>query len=130
MAGYTITQSVIYKLNGAILVNTELEYPGDNVRNFNTSIGPTVTNSQINISLPVTGIQSLILWASGNLTLKTNSSSMPQETIPLVADKPLMWDVDSPAGDIPFAGPVTALFLTNTSSTSSVEFLLSILYEL
>jgi hypothetical protein len=50
------------------------------------------------------------------LTIKTNSSGTPQETISLIADRPLIWR----AGDAAlFAGNVSSIFVSNASGSDT-----------
>lgn len=55
------------------------------------------------------------LLATGPMTIKTNSSSAPRETITLAAGVPLQWDAQSGLA-CPFAGAVTGLFVTCTNA--------------
>lgn len=48
------------------------------------------------------------------MTVKTNSSGAPQETIAVAAGIPLVY-VPAEGGTAPFAGDVTKLYVTNAS---------------
>ena len=60
----------------------------------------------------------VILSSDKYLTLETNSSSSPQETIALKEGNPLLWVKDAGL-DLPFAGDVTKIFATNASGADA-----------
>ncbi len=72
------------------------------------------TNLEINLVLDISQLKFIFITTDKALTLKTNDSGSPQETIALAADKTLIWYAGCP-WDIPFAGDVTAGFITNAS---------------
>lgn len=53
------------------------------------------------------------------ITIKTNSSGSPQETFTLAANEFICWDVDDPTAECPFAGDVTALYITLASGADA-----------
>ena len=71
------------------------------------------TNLQIvGVTCDQSQLKSVYLKSDKALTLKTNSTGAPQDTISLVADSPIVWNDDMPAAACPFAGDVTALYVT------------------
>jgi len=58
-------------------------------------------------------LQAIEIYSNQNLTIKTNSASTPQDTIAVTANVPILWDIQS-IHPCPFAGAVTAMYVTNT----------------
>jgi len=66
-------------------------------------------------------IQSLLFFCTSALTIKTNSSSSPTQTIALSAGVALIWNIGSQTS-CPITADVTKLFLSNdTPSGARVE---------
>lgn len=64
-------------------------------------------------------LKAIIITADVNMTIKTNSSGSPQETLTILAGVPFMWSLTASsigAAASPFAGNVTALYVTNTTA--------------
>lgn len=99
------------------------------------NINETIPQSSSDLEIPaltvdVSALKSLYIKANGALTLKTNSSSTPQETIVLVANSPIVWNDDLPTGirDAIFSGDVTTLFVTE-GGTADVELIIKTLQD-
>lgn len=71
------------------------------------------TNLLVPMSYLVANLKSIFILSDQNCTVKTNSSGAPQETITLVAGIPFVWQYQSGVA-VPFAGDVTAWYVTNT----------------
>lgn len=119
MTIYTHVQDVTYIADGATIVNTTFTYSGDSETGIQETITGSTTNKEFYLPFTVAQIQSLVMWSNQALTIKTNSSGSPQDTINLVANKQLIWDTDSPPANIPFAGDVTAIFVTNAGMNTA-----------
>lgn len=88
-------------------------------RNFDQLV-PIATNTLYNVSLIQAKLKSVCLKSDQALTIKTNSSGSPQETINLVAGQSYIWTLQTDgAGKIPFAGDVTAFYITNSSAAAA-----------
>lgn len=107
----TISGISPYDVEGTAESNIELE---------DHAIG---TNTAQDFTADVSTIVSLVmLWSpatgSSTATIKTNSSSVPDDTITLVAGKPLIWNTtieDTLGTTCPLTADVTGLFLTTTA---------------
>lgn len=118
---HTITKSV--RSNAGTVGGTAYVITGTaecNVFLDDLAIG---TNTAQDFTADVSTIVSLAMeWnpasGSSSLTVKTNSSSAPDDTLTLQAGKPLYWDtrIQSTEGTAcPLTVDVTGLFLTNTA---------------
>lgn len=80
------------------------------------AIALDATDYNIVIGIDVSSLQVFAMKAGQDLTVKTNNSGAPQETISLVADRPIVWQEGDAAL---FAGDVTGVFVTNASGVAT-----------
>lgn len=91
---------------------------------FEKSIPDASTNLEFSIFVESTGLKSFSIWADKSMTVKTNSSSTPQETFTLNGtDFGANW-ID-PEASPPIAGDVTTIFVTNSSGAAGTLKLLA-----
>jgi hypothetical protein len=105
----TVTSSA-YTLTGTAETNVELESLaiGTDVAQDFTSDVSTIVSLAISWE-PDTG--------SSSLTMKTNNSGAPDDTLTILADNPLIWNTtieDTIGTACPLTVDVTGLFLTNS----------------
>lgn len=82
-------------------------------------------NQQANVAIASSTLQSLLLlWtaaaapgATSTLTIKTNSTGSPQDTIVLKNGVPVIYYVNGPYSN-PFAGAVTQMFSTDNTTNA------------
>jgi hypothetical protein len=93
------------------------------------SSGLAVAASQTNLLTPfafkLTNAKFIYLDVDQALTLKTNNSGSPTDTLNLVVGSPIIW---FPGGAIanPFTGDVSSLYLTNTTALNAFRFIVGI----
>ncbi len=80
--------------------------------------GPNVlTNALCNIVK--SDIQALFLFCDQSITLYTNSSGAPQDSLAINANVPYSWTVNlAPVFSCPFSNNITAVFVNNTVNVS------------
>jgi type IV secretory pathway VirB9-like protein len=117
---FTHTRTVSFQVDGASVINATSQQSGSEKNDIDASIAASTTNESLSFNLTLANLKSVMIYADGALTLKTNSSGSPQETITLAAGQEITWQTGDP-GSAPFAGNVTALFVTNGSSTAAVN---------
>lgn len=79
---------------------------------------PASTTDQLyTLAIDVSEIQTLFLYTDGALTLETNSSSAPDQTLTFAANKPLVWVYGMPSTN-PLTTDVTKFYLTNGTASS------------
>ena len=81
------------------------------------SIATGTTDKAIACAITLANLKAVVMLSDYDLTIKTNSSSTPQETLALDAGVPLVWIDDNPG--CPFAGNVTQMFATNASGSTA-----------
>jgi sulfur relay (sulfurtransferase) complex TusBCD TusD component (DsrE family) len=79
-------------------------------------IPASTTNQLATIAVDVSEIESLFLYTDGVLTLKTNSSGSPAQTLAFAASKPLVWNTGMPV-TCPLTADITAFYLTNATAS-------------
>lgn len=100
-------------LNQTVLVSTEGEL------NKDVSLTGAVTDHALGVALTIANVKSLVILADKDCTLKTNSTTAPQETISLVAGVPFVWTDLMPLVTMSeiFAGNLTEVYATTTETT-------------
>lgn len=99
------------------------------------NLEPTIAGSATNVlhayAMDVSQMKSIFILADGALTIKTNSSGSPTNTITLVAGEPFFWRLgDGTLKDTGGAtlADITALYITNPG-TDPVSLYLSSLFD-
>ncbi len=115
---HTITRG--YRDSSGRTIQSSEPTNGNTESNFDGQVAGTTTNHEVDFLLTQATLQSCCIFCDQAITIKTNSSSMPQETITLAAGQNLVWDlVFDGIGKIPFSGNVTKLFITNSGSSAA-----------
>jgi hypothetical protein len=94
------------------------KYNGQNKSSWSGSIAATTTDQFIDLAFPTSGMQSIWIWSDTNLTVKTNSSSSPTQTIALVANTPVYWGTGLGLTN-PITAAVTSLYVTNATANAA-----------
>lgn len=83
--------------------------------NLSESIPDESADLAVGWNVDQSEIQSLYISSDQDVTIKTNSDSVPDDTFALKANQPIAWAVDD-VGACPITADVTAgLFVTNAS---------------
>lgn len=78
------------------------------------SIADATTDQLVSCAFTLAQLKVFALISTRALTVKTNSSSVPQETLSIAANSPFLYIPGSGVAS-PFAGDVTALYVSNAS---------------
>lgn len=110
--------AIIYGINDGTGLNQYTEnISNTGYTNIEEALG-IVTNQLTAFTLTIANLKAIVMVADQNMTVKTNSSGSPQETISLKAGIPFIWTSEAGYFAAPFAGNVTALYLTTTQATN------------
>jgi hypothetical protein len=99
-----------------------------NSGNVSVEINEVIPASTANVAIESVifnfgSLQQAILYASGgNLTLKTNNATTPNQTFTMLANQPLVWNYGSPITN-PFTANVTAGFFATNAETANVTLI-------
>lgn len=122
------TQTLDQTVNiGSRSVVENKTYTGTGQASVSESIADSTTDGLVNIAIDVSEIKIIIMSSDQDLTVKTNSSGAPDETISLVAGVPLIWTSDSYYVNL-LATDITKLYVTNASG-SAAEFKVEVLVD-
>lgn len=111
MATHTITKT-IQTPEGQ--TSKSKSYTGSSVVAVEESVSNGATDLQINIAIDVSAIKSVYIASDKAVTIETNSGSVPDDTLTLVADVPYEWQTDSYSACL-LTVDVTKVYVTNSS---------------
>jgi hypothetical protein len=84
----------------------------------------TVISGAVNyeVDMPITKANVLAIGfhSTQNVTIKTNSTSAPVDTIVVAKNVPILYSVNEPAAGIPISADVTKFYITNASGFDAV----------
>lgn len=107
--------------SGSASISKQVTLTGVEELNLDFSLAANTTNQQESLAFTKANLQSIFISSSVNITIKTNSSSAPQDTITITANDPYQWDVNCGLPN-PFAGDVTTAYFTNgTAGAATVS---------
>jgi hypothetical protein len=115
MANFTHAVGITYRNDAGTVAATTMNYTGDDESNFNETIAASSTNVDYDWTLEKDDLVSLAIFASAAMTLKTNSSGSPDDTITLAAGQLLVWTSDSGMANPFDAAAVTKIYVTSTA---------------
>ncbi len=82
------------------------------------AVPASTTDMAVAFALDVSQAKSLFITSDQDITIKTNSSSAPDDTLTLKANQAVAWQYgDVPDG--PFGTDVTVLYITNAGASSA-----------
>jgi len=106
-----------YKDSSGATVGAISTLQGPFENNYDGTVAAGASALLINWAALRASMVSLLLFANVAMTIKTNSSSAPQDTIVLVANQVIVWDpIHDGIGECPFSGDVSALYLYNSGA--------------
>ena len=114
MATHNITQS--WSRNGEA-VSVTVEMSGSGEVNLDETIAASQTNKLVTFVCDVSAMTSLFISCDETITIKTNDSATPDDTITVTADKPIVW-YTACGHDNPFSVDVTELYITTTNESA------------
>lgn len=86
-------------------------YTGGLEKNLSETIPGASTNLLVNYTLDVSACKSFYMQSTRDMTVKTNSSGSPDDTIALKANEPYQW-APNYADTFKLTADVTALYIT------------------
>lgn len=107
-------------------ISKTIAYSNDAVDLVNIAVPAPSTNLAVALSIDVSELKYLYIVADQVLTLKTNSTGTPANTIVLVAGLPLIWVHNYYYSNPLAAADVTILYVTNASGTAATLQLIAL----
>jgi hypothetical protein len=103
-----------YKTDEGTTTSVVAAITGDAEIGVETTLAVGDTNRLFTVAVTKSQILAMCLYCSTSCTVKTNSSSTPQDTIAIAAGAQIIYEGAGAQGAvIPFSGNVTALYVTN-----------------
>lgn len=119
MSSYTHTVTKSVTVPGRVIApSSALTYSGTSAVAISETIADSSTNLLVNIAFTYADIKSVVILSDQVLTIKTNSTSAPDDTLVLAAGIPVEWQDDSIHAN-PFSADVTKIYVTNASGSSA-----------
>jgi hypothetical protein len=113
----TVSRSA--NVGGSTITVPSQTVTADGIRRINVEIAAGATNTPITIAIDVSTLGLLaIVAASAGLTLKTNNSGTPDDTLTFAANKGVIWTSTDPSA-CPLTMDVTVIYVTNASGTTA-----------
>lgn len=90
--------------------------------NRDLEIAASQTDKQVIYHLDISQLQTFYIVSSRPVTVKTNSTSAPDDQLDLLADQPMTWYAGDADNGLPalFSADITALYITTPSGAASV----------
>lgn len=104
--------------NNSLSYRTEIT--ADTEKNVSLSVPDSTTDDQVSLAIDVSALKSIVIASDQDITVETNSGSVPDDSFTILANNPLVWNNDSPLPN-PFASAVdvTDLYITNASGADA-----------
>lgn len=102
---------------GGESLSAEKAYSGGTRASLDEAIPAEQTDLELEFAMALTGLQMLVISATCAMTLKTNSSGDPDDTLSLVADSPYVWTADSLDACL-ITAAITSLFVSTAAGVS------------
>ena len=83
--------------------------------NLDFVLAASTTNQQMNLAFKIALLQSIFISSDQNITMKTNSTTTPGNTITITGGDPFL----STGAANPFAADVTTVYFTNAGATAA-----------
>lgn len=94
-------------------------FSGDGEVRYNGSIAAASTNVEIDIALDISAVKSIVIYATKGVTIKTNSTSVPDDTIVLADGQAIIWGDDEATDRLVLTADVTKIYVTNAGAAAS-----------
>lgn len=121
-----ITQYVTEE--GIVSQGTDVVTSGDTVLSFEGPCAVSVS-TEIDLAFQYSKVKAFSIFSDAALTLKTNSSGAPVNTIPIAAGQLIAWSTNSPMACLFTTSDITKLFATNASGTVIANLKIRILLD-
>ena len=115
----SVSQSISFgHAGGSVPLGDTVTLAGSLATEANFSVAGSASNAQQAIDFSQSNLRAIYIKTDQDLTLKTNSTGSPQETVTLKAGVPFVWVYQSGITN-PFAGNVTATYWSNAGATAA-----------
>lgn len=122
MAGENVINRTQSLTGGGVTVGGVTEAAtADNVNVFKKTIPANSTNARIDFPITLDTLIAIGIVANKDVTVKTNSTSSPADTLTLAANKPLIYVASDPDDNLFLSADVTSLYVTTGAAATEVK---------
>ncbi|AMV24599.1 hypothetical protein VT84_09400 [Gemmata sp. SH-PL17] len=107
---------------GSVSLSDSVQVTGELATEANIAVAASTTNQQENIAFNHTNLQGVYIKSDVTVTLKTNSSGSPDNTITITAGKPFVWYAGCGIAN-PFTAAVTTTYWTNATADPATIYM-------
>lgn len=107
---------------GSVSLSDSVVTTGELATESSISVAGSTTNQQENIAFNHTNLRGIYIKSDVTVTLKTNSSGSPDNTITVTAGVPFVWHYQSGVTN-PFSAAVTTTYWTNATSGAATIYM-------
>jgi hypothetical protein len=115
---FTHTLGRTYKTDAGTIASTTDTYSGNAENDLSVSVVGPVTNEEHDLQVAVGDIVSLVIYSDHAVTIKTNSTGSPGNTITTIGKVMIAWNTDSHEAK-PLTTDVSKLFITNANTNTA-----------
>jgi len=99
-------------------ISKQITITADGEANLEVAVADESTDLAINIAIDYSALKSLYIVSDQDLTVETNDGTTPDDTLTLLAGKPIVW-FEGCGFTNPLSADVTALYATNASGADA-----------
>ncbi len=119
MANFKHTLGVTYRTDAGTLASITDTVTSNQDIAQDITVAATTTNYEADIAIDESTIVSVALYSDKAVTIKTNSTGSPDDTITLAAGQMKKWKTGDVDGAKVFTADVTKLYVTNAGGTTA-----------
>lgn len=105
-------------------IGANVNITADMENNADMTVANNATNAELDIIIPTTALKAIMIYTediSGTLTVKTNSSSAPDQTFTITGGKPFVWYTGCGITN-PITTAVTKVYVTRIGTGGTLKF--------
>jgi hypothetical protein len=111
---YTDVITIGYQSNSISIANQNKNITGDGQIGYDGAVPDNTINALIHGAFAYGDVKACCISSDRDVTIKTNSTSSPGNTLNIAANTPLVYYLGGPWAN-PFTADVTQLYVTNSS---------------
>src|ERR1039458_1811896 len=108
---FTDSTTLAYKTSSGTVSLSSIDESGSQRQNSTLTVPASTSNYHMALSVDVDQLISFLMYSSANVTVKTNSSSSPAQTLTLVAGIGLTWN-NANGQSNPLTTDITGIYVT------------------
>lgn len=132
---FTHTIGQTYKNDAGTIASVTTTTVGPAEENLEITVAASATNAEHDIAFAHAAVLGAVISSTGPLTIKTNDSTSPGDTLTLATNQAIMYGTGtggsgSLVGTNPFSADVTKIYVTNPSTTLAIVLKIRVLLNL